>query len=79
MEASFDSDIFEHAYPKLSTMAIVGHTTIDSTKIWARTYKKLDDEWRIVLSKKPFTCDLIRLDEMNIEEYFSSNNIEFII
>jgi len=79
METPFDSEVFEHAYPKLSTMAIVGHTTTDSTKIWARTYTNVGSEWQLVLSKKPFSCDLIRLDEMNTEEYFSSNNIEVSI
>ncbi|WDE02789.1 alkaline phosphatase family protein [Thalassomonas viridans] len=77
MKTLFDPDTIEHAYSKLGSMAIVGHTTTSSCKIWVRAYRK--GPWRIVLSEAPFTGDLARLGEMGVLEYFASVNAEVIV
>jgi len=77
MHTKFNPDLIELPASKLSSMAIVGHTTASSCKIWVRTYKA--GPWRLVLSKQPFDCDLVRLDDMGVEAYFSANHIPVIV
>ena len=60
---------FESFKTKISTAAIVGHTTPTSSKLWIRAYR--EGVWHLVLSERPLEGDLSNLDEQDLDSFIS--------
>lgn len=65
---------YEEKKKKITTMAIIGHTTDTSCKLWIRVFRSAT--WWLVVSEKPFTddLDLYYLNNEHVDDYFTGKN-----
>lgn len=63
----------EMPHPKVASMAIIGHITSKTCKIWVRLY--LEAKWWLVVSEKPLTGNLDSLDGMQVDTFLTSQKI----
>ena len=73
MATLLDPTSNEQKYSKLTSAAIVGATTTDSTRLWVRVYE--EGKWTLVVTKAPLTGDLVRLDEKSVKDFLAANGI----
>jgi len=71
MSFPVDPTIAESEHPKVASMAIVGHTTIDSAKIWVRCF--IPGRWCLVVKDSPFDGDVDALGTQAISDYFGDD------
>ncbi len=57
----------EPDYPKLSSLAIVGHMTAKTCRLWVRMYCAAT--WWLVVTEKPLQGDIDTLDGLNVDEF----------
>jgi len=57
----------ESKHQKIQSMAIVGHTTHDSCKLWVRLYRP--GVWWLVVSELPLSGDLDSLDGKEVDNF----------
>ena len=73
MATLLDPTSNEQKFSKLTSAAIVGATTTDSTRLWVRVYEA--GKWSLVVTKAPLTGDLVRLEEKSVTDFLAGQNI----
>lgn len=73
MATLLDPTSNEQKYSKLTSAAIIGATTADSTRIWVRVYQ--GGEWLLIVTKAPLSGDLVRLEEKSVKSFLADNGI----
>lgn len=64
----------ESKYPKLSSAALIGATTPNSTRLWVRLYRP--GTWYLAVTTNPMRGDMVRLDDLPVTQYFERNAIK---
>ena len=71
MATLLDPTSNEQKFSKLTSAAIVGATTADSTRLWVRVYQ--EGRWTLVVTRAPLTGDLVRLEEKGVQDFLAAN------
>lgn len=73
MASLLDPTSNEQKHSKLTSAVIIGATTRDSARVWVRVYQ--EGKWSLVVTDKPLSGDLVRLEEKSIEEFLTDKGI----
>ncbi|WP_315983537.1 hypothetical protein [Aliamphritea spongicola] len=57
----------EQDHPKLGSLAIIGHMTAKTCRLWVRMYCAA--KWWLIVTEKPLQGDLDTLDGLNVDEF----------
>ena len=63
----------EQDQPKLSSLAIVGHMTAKTCRLWVRMYCAA--KWWLVVTEKPLQGDLDTLDGLNADDFAATQGV----
>jgi len=76
MSFPVDPTNVESKHQKLQSMAIVGHTTDSSCKLWVRLYKPA--KWWLVVSEKPLKGDLDTLGGREVDDFLTDQQAQVV-